>query len=482
MKKLNVIVKDKNTLILDEDGLRGDLIDLTSLNSVDTASILESIENEENKAYKQKLDEALKAKDREGELLKAKALEEAKRLEEKNVSLLNAKIADLNNRISSFEDQKKMEIESLKNEQKLLILSKDNEIKNLNEKLSSEISIAIEKAKNENLDEISKYKEDILKLSNDLKNKDVENKLILTQKINEKDLLIEELKSSLKNSETQKNLELQKAQNEFEVILKGKDKEIDFYKNLKVAQSTKMLGETLEQHCEISFNQIRTLAFPNAYFEKDNDASEGTKGDYIFRDYLDGTEFVSIMFEMKNEADNTASKHKIESFFDKLNKDRLKKGCEYAVIVTTLEKENDFYNAGIVDVSYRYPKMYVIRPQFFIPFITLIRNAALNNAHALKEIEIYKAQNIDVTNFEDKLNDFKVGIGKNYESAKKNFEGAIDEIDKAIKNLLKVKESLTTSENQLRLANDKAQDLTIKKLTHNNPTMKQKFIDAKESK
>ncbi|MCR5706382.1 MAG: DUF2130 domain-containing protein [Acholeplasmatales bacterium] len=482
MKKLNVIVKDKNTLILDEDGCKGDLIDLTALNSVDTTSILESIDNEENKAYKQKLDEALKAKEREGELLRDKALQNQKLEDEKKANELNQTIESLKNKLSQYESEKQMELDKLINEQKLTLLSKDNEIKSLNEKLKSEVSNVESKVKSQSLDEISRYKEKILKLENELNNKDTQDKLVLTEKLNEKNLEIETLKASLKNSETEKSLELEKAKSEFEVILKGKDKEIDFYKDLKVQQSTKMLGETLEQHCEISFNQIRTSAFPNAYFEKDNDASEGTKGDYIFRDYLDGTEFVSIMFEMKNEADLTASKHKIESFFDKLDKDRLKKKCEYAVIVTTLEKDNDFYNNGIVDVSYRYPKMYVIRPQFFIPLISLIRNAALNNAQALREIEIYKAQNIDVTNFEDKLFGFKDSIGKNYESAKNNFEAAIDEIDKSIKNLMKVKEALTKSENQLRIANDKAQDLTIKKLTYNNPTMKKKFADLADNK
>ena len=241
-----------------------------------------------------------------------------------------------------------------------------------------------------------------------------------------------------------------------------------------------MLGETLEQHCEIAFNQIRMTAFPNAYFEKDNDVVEGTKGDFIFKEKTDdGIEFLSIMFEMKNESDLTSTKHKISDFFDKLDKDRKNKKCEYAIIVTTLEADNELYNNGIVDVSYKYPKMYVIRPQFFIPMITLLRNSALNNIQTLRELQMIREQNIDISNFEASMNDFKDKFSKNYESAATHFSKAIDEIDKSITHLQKIKEELLTSQNQLRLANNKVDDLSIKKLTKNNPTMRLKFEEIK---
>ena len=249
---------------------------------------------------------------------------------------------------------------------------------------------------------------------------------------------------------------------------------------MKVRLSTKMVGETLEQHCETEFNRLRMTAFPNAYFEKDNDASEGSKGDFIFREERDGAEVISIMFEMKNENDTTATKHKNEDFFKKLDHDRTAKGCEYAVLVTLLEPESELYNQGIVDVSYRYPKMYVIRPQFFIPMITLLRNAALGTLAYKQELVAMRQQNIDVTNFERKMEDFKTGFAKNYATASKKFNEAISEIDTTIRHLEKVKAALVSSENQLRLANDKADDLTIRRLTWGNKTMKAKFDEARE--
>jgi hypothetical protein len=263
--------------------------------------------------------------------------------------------------------------------------------------------------------------------------------------------------------------------------LRLKDEAIERLRDFKARLSTKMLGETLEQHCEIEFNKLRPTAFnKNVHFEKDNDSSSGTKGDYIYRESGDdGTEFISIMFEMKNEQEDGGAKKKNEDFFKKLHEDRVKKNCEYAVLVTMLEPENEFYNAGIVDVSYKYPKMYVVRPQAFIPIITLLRNAALNSLQYRTELELVKAQNIDVTNFEERLHQFKTGFSRNYQLASEKFTTAIKDIDKSIAALMKVKENLIGSENQLRLANDKAEEITIKKLTHNNPTMKQKFDDLK---
>ena len=277
-------------------------------------------------------------------------------------------------------------------------------------------------------------------------------------------------------------LELKRAKEDAQVLIRYKDEEIERLKDMKARLSTKMVGESLEQHCDMEFNRLRMTAFPRAYFEKDNDASEGSKGDFVFREAdEDGNEFISIMFEMKNENDETASKHKNEDFFAKLDRDRTKKNCEYAILVSLLEPESELYNAGIVDVSYRYPKMYVIRPQFFIPIITLLRNAALSSLEAKRELAVMRQQNIDVTNFENKMEDFKEKFGKNYDAASRKFNAAIDEIDKTIDHLNKVKEALLSSDRNLRLANDKAQDLTIRKLTWGNKTMKAKFDEAREA-
>ena len=271
-------------------------------------------------------------------------------------------------------------------------------------------------------------------------------------------------------------LELRSKKNQFELELKAKDEAIAFYKDFKAKQSTKMVGESLEQHCEIEFNRLRMTAFPRAEFGKDNDAKTGSKGDYIYREYDEnGIEILSIMFEMKNENDETATKKKNEHFFKELDKDRHEKQCEYAILVSLLEADNELYNTGIVDVSYQYPKMYVVRPQFFIPIITLLRNAALNSLQYKQELALMRDQHIDITHFEEDLETFKKGFARNYELASKKFQSAIDEIDKTIKSLEKTKAALLSSENNLRLANNKAEDLTVKKLVKNNPTMKQRF-------
>lgn len=301
---------------------------------------------------------------------------------------------------------------------------------------------------------------------------------------------------AIKNAETKSEIEKAvlikeneisrlKAERESEKnLMKDRERQmqeqIDFYKDLKTRMSTKMVGETLEQHCQVEFNKIRMAGFKNAYFEKDNDASSGSKGDYIFRDFSDdGQEFVSIMFEMKNECDTTATKHKNEDFLKELDKDRREKKCEYAVLVSLLETDSEFYNAGIVDMSYKYPKTYVIRPQFFIPLITLIRNEAMNSLEYKKQLALIQNQNIDITHFEENLADFQNKFANNYRIASDKFKNAIDEIDKTIDHLQKVKDGLLGSERQLRIANDKAQDLSIKKLTKDNPTMKKKFEDLK---
>ena len=271
-------------------------------------------------------------------------------------------------------------------------------------------------------------------------------------------------------------LELRSKKDQFELELKAKDEAIAFYKDFKAKQSTKMVGESLEQHCEIEFNRLRMTAFPRAEFGKDNDAKTGSKGDYIYREYDEnGIEILSIMFEMKNENEETATKKKNEHFFKELDKDRHEKQCEYAILVSLLEADNELYNTGIVDVSYQYPKMYVVRPQFFIPIITLLRNAALNSLQYKQELAMMRDQHIDITHFEEDLETFKKGFARNYELASKKFQTAIDEIDKTIKSLEKTKAALLSSENNLRLANNKAEDLTVKKLVKNNPTMKQRF-------
>lgn len=302
------------------------------------------------------------------------------------------------------------------------------------------------------------------------------------REIAEKNAEIIELKGNVESAKKDIVLKESTLKAEYNAMLKAKDEAIEFYKDLKTRMSTKMVGETLEQHCEIEFNKLRATGFQNAYFEKDNDAHTGSKGDYIFRDKTDdGVEFISIMFEMKNEMDTTATKHKNEDFFKELDKDRKEKSCEYAVLVSLLESDNELYNSGIVDVSHKYEKMYVIRPQFFIPIITLLRNAALNSVDYKRQLMDIREQNIDISHFEDDMNDFKEKFARNYDIASRKFKTAVEEIDKTIQHLQKTKENLLSSENNLRLANNKAEELSIKKLTKNNPTMAQKFAELKDN-
>ncbi len=332
-------------------------------------------------------------------------------------------------------------------------------------------------------DAISDKDREIIELNAKLKAMQIEKDMAVKTAVAEKDIEIKNLEGQLENAETKAKLEQETIKKDFTNQLTAKDSEIAFYKDFKARQSTKMIGESLEQHCEISFNQLRATGFKNAYFEKDNDARTGSKGDYIYRECDEtGTEFISIMFEMKNEADETATKHKNEDFFKELDKDRNEKHCEYAVLVSLLESDSDLYNNGIVDVSHRYPKMYVIRPQFFIPMITLLRNAALNTVATRQELALIKNQNIDITNFEENIETFKKGFARNYNLASEQFAKAIEEIDKSIDHLEKIKKQLTSSENNLRLANNKAEDLTIKKLTKNSPTMAALFEEERNKK
>lgn len=339
------------------------------------------------------------------------------------------------------------------------------------------------KSKEELAEEVSKKDEKIRKLESEIQTSEMKKQLDLSNAISTIEKERDQLINDLKLKDSQKEILEKSLQDEFrreldhkEKELRLKEEEIERLKEYKQKLSTKMLGETLEQHCEIEFNKLRATAFQNAYFEKDNDASSGTKGDYIFKERDENeNEIISIMFEMKNENDLTSSKKRNEDFFAKLDKDRKEKGCEYAVLVSVLETDNELYNTGIVDVSYKYEKMYVIRPQFFIPMITLLRNAGMKSLQYKSELNLVRSQNVDISNFEEKINDFKTGFARNYELASRQFKSAIDEIDKTMNHLQKTKEALLSSVNNLRLANNKADDLTIKKLTYGNPTMKEKF-------
>jgi hypothetical protein len=324
----------------------------------------------------------------------------------------------------------------------------------------------------------SKKDAELFELKAKLESIETEKKLAVTQAVNIIEKERDELVNELKSKDAEKLLLESSLKDKYETELKTKDEMIAYYKDMKAKLSTKMVGETLEQHCETEFNRLRATAFPNAYFEKDNDSKTGSKGDYIYRETDNaGNEITSIMFEMKNEGDETATKHRNEDFLRELDKDRTEKKCEYAVLVTLLEADSELYNTGIVDVSHRYPKMYVIRPQFFIPMITLLRNAALSSLKYKSELALVKAQNVDITNFEDSMNDFKEKFSRNYELASKKFKTAVDEIDKTIDHLQKTKENLLRSEDHLRLANQKAEDLSIKRLTRGNPTMAAKFTE-----
>jgi len=324
----------------------------------------------------------------------------------------------------------------------------------------------------------SKKDAQLAELKAKIQSVETEKKLAVNVAVNKIEKERDELAGELKSKDVEKQLMESSLKNKYEIELKTKDEMIAHYKDMKARLSTKMVGETLELHCEIEFNKLRATGFQNAYFEKDNDAKTGSKGDYIYRETDESNnEVISIMFEMKNEGDETATKKRNEDFLRELDKDRIEKKCEYAVLVTMLESDSELYNTGIIDVSHRYPKMYIVRPQFFIPIITILRNAALNSLKYKSELALVKAQNVDITDFEDNVNKFKEGFAKNYELASRKFKTAIDEIDKTIDHLQKTKDALMSSENNLRLANNKAEDLTIKRLTKGNPTMATKFAE-----
>jgi len=445
MKKVKVSIQDEHTLVLQEPAEKGDLIDLKSIHETDIdASTVTSVVNSiKRDAFQDALNKEKTALEREL-ALKAQLQEQALQDKIKTLELEKDTVA-------------KLAEASAKNASQTDLAKKEAEIAELRAQLNAtttEKQLAVTEA-------VARVEKERDQLANDLKSKDTERQL---------------LESSLK----EKFLGDLKAKDD---IIKIKDEEIEFRKDMKAKLSTKMVGETLEQHCEIEFEKLRATAFQRAEFGKDNDARTGSKGDYIYREHDEhGTEIISIMFEMKNENDETATKKTNESFLKELDKDRREKGCEYAVLVTLLEAESELYNSGIVDKSHQFDKMYVIRPQFFIPMITLLRNAALNSLKYKSELAEVREQNIDIANFEDNMNEFKLSFSRNTDLAFDQYTKAIEEIDKSIDRLTKVKDNLMKSGNNLRLANNKAQDLSIKKLTRGNPTMQAKFEEVKRAK
>lgn len=414
---------------------------------VDEAGYADILKQVHDHEFEAQLRQRLEIAEREKQSAVALALAQAAREQEKTAAQKQATIQDLQAKLQASEVARQLAV--------------------------TEALVAIEKERDQLANQLTRLEAE-KKTSEQLAKARFQNEL--QQAISQQQAEIQRLKSGLDQAELSARLELQSLKQNYETQIKDRDGMIDRLQNLKVQLSTKMVGETLEQHCETEFNRIRATAFPRAYFEKDNDARTGSKGDYVFRDLDEaGTEIVSIMFEMKNESDTTVTKKRNEDFFKELDRDRTEKGCEYAVLVSLLESDNELFNTGIVDVSYRYPKMYVVRPQFFIVIITLLRNAALNSLKYKTELAHVKAQNIDITRFEEQLDTFKQAFGRNYELASRQFQTAIEEIDKSIDHLQKTKKALESSVRNLRLANDKAQDVTIKRLTQNNPTMQAKF-------
>ncbi|MDA7891792.1 DUF2130 domain-containing protein [Akkermansiaceae bacterium] len=446
---------------------------------VDEAGYADILKQVRNSEFEHELHERLElaAKDKENaiELVRAKAAGEM----QKAAAARESEIQQLKAQLDKSEESRKLAVaEALAAVER----ERDKLASELEQAKNATVTAAqlAELKRNSDLKEAAAEKDaEIQKLKAMLDSNEATQKLAVQEALGKAKQERNQLESKLQQIELEKQLAEKSLRERYETQLKDRDDAIERLKDMKAKLSTKMVGETLEQHCETEFNRLRPTAFPKAYFEKDNDVRTGSKGDYIFRDADEAqNEIVSIMFEMKNESDTTATKKKNEDFFKELDKDRNEKGCEYAILVSLLEPESEFYNSGIVDVSYRYPKMYVIRPQFFIPMITLLRNAAINSMQYKAELAVVKSQSIDVTNFEDRLEKFKDGFARNYDLASRKFDDAIKEIDNSIKHLQKTKDALLGAQNNLRLANNKAQDVTIKKLTHGNPTMKSKFADV----
>ncbi|MDD5898239.1 MAG: DUF2130 domain-containing protein [Clostridia bacterium] len=402
-----------------------------------------------------------------------------KEMEQREKSFVSERNLAVDLAVKQKENEKQQEIARLQASYEAQKASRDTEIATLKAQIvsSDEHRVSAVKEASARLQaQISQKEAEIAQLKTRLQAREFDSQMAVQQAVREKDTKIIALQQKMEKEKLAAELQEKSVAEQHKRELALKDEQIAYYRDFKARQSTKMVGESLEQHCMTEFNRVRAMAFRNAYFEKDNDARSGSKGDFIFREKSDdGCEFLSIMFEMKNEMEETASKHRNEDFFKELDKDRNEKKCEYAVLVSLLEPDNELYNGGIVDVSYRYPKMYVIRPQFFLPLISILRNAALNSLEYRTQLAAVQSQNIDITNFENEMNDFKTRFSRNFDLASRRFQEAIDEIDKTIQHLQKTKDALLSSENNLRLANNKAQDLSIKRLTKNNPTMQARF-------
>ena len=462
--------------------------EIIKLDKSDYDALLNNIEKEE---INKRVQEQEKLIEEKYKAIYDKNIGDVQNKNDASIAELKQKISELQKDLDGANKDKELAVSKAVDEEKQNTAKKEKEIIELRvsiTELRKTNQLAIEKAVQEESKKTTAKQEEIIRLQGLIDNADKDKELAVSKalecerkKTAEKQEQIIKLEGDVRAAQQDKILSEKQLTAEYESKLKAKEEQVEYYRDLKTKMSTKLVGETLEQHCQNQFNSIRTTAYPNAYFEKDNDASSGSKGDYIFIEKDEnGNEILSIMFEMKNENDTTATKHKNEHFFAELDKDRREKKCEYAVLVSMLEADNEFYNAGIVDVSYRYKKMYVVRPQCFLPIISLLRNAALNAVDYKKQLMVLKEQNVDVTDFENKLLDFQDKFGNNYRLANEKFTKAIEEIDKTIDHLNKVKEGLIGTDRNLRLANDKLQDLSVKKLTHGNPTMTTLFDEAKK--
>lgn len=449
MAKIKFHIASQTELVLDQDAKIGDIVDLTDEQNIDTSII--------NGKITDMLDDKL-----------TQAKEEWSIQQDKQSAIT------LENKLQA----QKQELQAHINEKENQITALETELKSISQQADVELKSQVIQKELDMQDTLAKRQLEIAELESKIETQRILKEAETQKTLAERDQKLSELSSQLQLKDQEKQLQIKNIQSQYESELKMANEQIEFYKDFKARQSTKEIGESLEQYAMTEFNKIRPYAFPNAYFEKDNELSEtNSKGDFIFRDYQDGTEFVSIMFDMKNEADTTATKHKNADFFKELDKDRREKKTEYAVLVSLLEADSDYYNTGIVQVT-EYDKMYVIRPQFFVQLIGVLRNAALNTVTYKQELAEIREQNVDITHFETDLTNFKSAFGKNYQSASRNFKTAIEEIDKSIARMEAVKKALTTSENQLRLANNKLEDVSVKKLTRGNPTMKAKFDEV----
>ena len=448
---------------------------------VDEAGYAEIAKQVRDREFQQQIRERLELAEQEKraalELERAKLSGEAQRSAAERDALIKELKAKLDSSGVERDLSAKVALANVEKERDALV----SELARVQQESATAVKLAEASLRNELQTSAAGKDTEIQALKSQLEALDVKQQLALKEAVGSVEKQRDELKGELVRTALEKQLAEAALKDKYETQLRDRDEAIERLRDLKARLSTKMVGETLEQHCETEFNRIRATAFPRAYFEKDNDARSGSKGDFVFRDRDEtGTEIVSIMFEMKNESDRTATKGKNEDFLKELDKDRTEKGCEYAILVSLLEPESELYNTGIVDVSYRFPKMYVVRPQFFLPMITLLRNAALNSLQYKNELALVKAQNVDITNFEGRLEEFKNAFGRNYELASKRFQTAIEEIDKSIDHLQKTKDALLGADRNLRLANDKAQEVTIKKLTRGNATMAAKFAELRE--